>query len=154
VGTCAGWAKDEKIGAKLINARADGVATKPSFRSAFKKRRCLIPASGFFKWKTTGKAKQPYHFRRRDGKSFLFAGLWETWGDGKAPLLTCCLITTDANGTVGPVHDRMPAILAADALEPWLELATTAFRSLWRPRKILASVRTSPKRLRDGQHFG
>ena len=93
------WAADDKGGARLINARADGVATKPSFRSAFKKRRCLIPASGFYEWQTVGKAKQPYHFRRKDGKPFLFAGLWEQWGDMAAPLLATCLITTDVNAT-------------------------------------------------------
>ena len=127
-GLVPSWSPDDKGGARLINARADGVAIKPSFRSAFKKRRCLIPVSGFFEWKTTGKEKQPYHFRRPDGKPFLFAGLWESWGDMAAPLLTCCLITTDANGTVGPVHDRMPVILAGDVVGEWLDLATPADR--------------------------
>ena len=104
------------------------MATNPSFRSAFKKRQCLILACDFYEWKTTGKSKQPYHFRRRDGKPLLIAGLWEQWGDAAAPLLTCCLITTDANGTVGKVHDRMPVILAADTLGTWLDPATPAER--------------------------
>ena len=102
------------------------MATKPSFRSAFKRRRCLIAASGSYEWKAAGKAKQPYHFRRRDGKPFLFAGLWEQWAGDGPPLLTCCLITTDANGLVNPVHDRMPVILTQVAVGPWLDLATPA----------------------------
>src|SRR5207247_1467431 len=110
-GLVPSWAADDKSGAKLINARADGVAEKPSFRDAFRKRRCLIPADGFFEWKAEGKRKQPFHFHRHDRKPFLFAGLWERWTGGEgAPLLTCCLITTDANGIVSPVHNRMPVI--------------------------------------------
>ena len=127
-GLVPSWSHDDKGGARLINARADGVATKPSFRTAFKKRRCLIPVSGFFEWQTTGKAKQPYHFRRCDGKPFLFAGLWESWGDTAAPLLTTCLITTDANGTVSPFHDRMPVILSQEFADVWLDQATPADR--------------------------
>ena len=127
-GLVPSWAPDDKSGARLINARADGVATKPSIRAAFKKRRCLIPATGFYEWRTNGKAKQPFHFRRPDGKPFLFAGLWESWGDMAAPLPTTCLITTDANGTVSPFHDRMPVILDRATIDVWLDQATPADR--------------------------
>jgi putative SOS response-associated peptidase YedK len=120
------WAKDLKIGYSLINARSETVAEKPAFRSAFKSRRCLIPASGFYEWKDTGeKHKQPFHLGMRDGSLFAFAGLWERWhgGDGE-PVESCAILTTEANAVVRSVHDRMPVILAPTDFAPWLDPRT------------------------------
>jgi putative SOS response-associated peptidase YedK len=98
------WADDLKIGYKLINARADGIATKPSFRDALKKRRCLIPVTGFYEWRTEGKAKMPFHIHRADGRPFVFAGLWERWTKGETPVESCTIVTTDANEFMAPLH--------------------------------------------------
>lgn len=116
------WAKDPSIGDRMINARAETVAEKPAFRSAFRKRRCLIPASGFYEWKKTGGRKQPHYIRRRDGAPLAFAGLWERWApEGEAPLETCAIVTTDANDLLAAVHDRMPVILSPAAYDAWLD---------------------------------
>ena len=118
------WAKDESIGNKLINARAETLSEKPSFRESFKSRRCIIPASGFYEWKrqATG-AKQPYYFYLKDKEVFGFAGLWETWIDKQTgeELETCTIITTEANDVLKPVHDRMPVILKAENYDEWLD---------------------------------
>ncbi len=117
------WAKDPSIGAKLNNARAETVAEKPSFRDAFRKRRCLIPASGFYEWRREGNLKQPYYVHPALGEVFAFAGLWESWrGDG-APLETCAIVTTDANAVMAPIHDRMPVIVARQDYARWLDCA-------------------------------
>jgi len=115
------WAKDPSIGARLNNARGESVAEKPSFRSAFKQRRCLIPASGFFEWKTEGKIKQPYYFSLKSGEPMAMAGLWESWEvtDGSI-LRTVCIITTAANAIMTPIHDRMPAIISPENWQNWL----------------------------------
>ncbi len=117
------WAKDEKIGYKLINARAEGIDAKPSFREAFKRgRRCLIPADGFYEWWKGTKPKQPWRITLEDGGPFAFAGLWERWEkapDG-VPVESCTIITTAANALVAKLHDRMPVILPVDAYGPWL----------------------------------
>ncbi len=103
------WAKEPSIGAKLNNARGESVAEKPSFRDAFKRRRCLIPADGFYEWKAEGKTKQPYYISLKSGKPMAMAGLWESW---KAPdgniLRTVCVVTTAANTVMKAIHDRMP----------------------------------------------
>jgi len=112
-------AKDSKMA--QINARGDTVATKPMFRAAFKKRRCLVLADGYFEWKATGKQKQPYYFHRRDDKPFAFAGLWECWKGPDGPVESCAIITTDANELSRPVHNRMPVILPMPACDPWLD---------------------------------
>lgn len=119
-GLIPAWAKDEKIGAQLINARSETIAEKPSFRSAFKQRRCLIVADGFYEWQKIGRAKAPFHIRRRDGAPFAFAGLWERWRGGDAPLETCTIITTAANELLRPLHERMPVILAPREYGVWL----------------------------------
>jgi len=116
------WAKDAKIGYSLINARAEGVDTKPSFRAAFKSRRCLIPADGFYEWQKKGGGKQPWRITLKDGEPFAFAGLWERWDkapDG-VPVESCTIVTTSANQLVRPLHDRMPVILAPDDYAAWL----------------------------------
>jgi putative SOS response-associated peptidase YedK len=117
------WAKDAKIAYSTINARADTVATKPAFRAAFKKRRCLVLADGYYEWHTEGKEKQPFLFELDGGKPFALAGLWEWWGgpDGKSPVETCSLITAEANELCAEVHDRMPVILAATSYDKWLD---------------------------------
>lgn len=115
------WAKDPSIGAKLFNARAETVSQKPSFKNAFAKRRCLIPADGFYEWKKEGNKKIPYFFGLKSGSPFYLAGLYETW---KAPdqklVETCTIITTGANDVVKPIHDRMPVIVPKVAQELWL----------------------------------
>jgi len=118
------WAKDISIGNKMINARAETVATKPSFRTAFKKRRCLILADGFYEWKNVKGKKQPFFLTLPDGKPFAFAGLWEAWNDkGKAEQTyqSCTIITRPASESVMPVHHRMPAILNPDKYSSWLD---------------------------------
>ena len=115
------WAKDPSIGAKLSNARGETVADKPSFRDAFQRRRCLVPADGFYEWKTEDKQKQPYYFSLKSGEPFALGGVWESWRapDGNI-LRTCCLITTGPNEIMQPVHDRMPVIVSPNDYEAWL----------------------------------
>jgi putative SOS response-associated peptidase YedK len=120
-GLIPSWAKEEKTRYSMINARAETIATKPAFRSAFRHRRCLIPADGFYEWKAASGGKQPYHIRRRDGKVFAFAGLWEHWeGEQDKSIDSCTIIVTDANELVRPIHDRMPVILEPTDYETWL----------------------------------
>ncbi|AFL74949.1 SOS response-associated peptidase [Thiocystis violascens] len=126
-GLIPSWAKDRNIGYRTINARAETVAEKPSFRAAFRQRRCLIPADGFYEWQATGSGKQPYFIARRDRQPFAFAGLWETWtdpGTGKR-LDSATIIVTDANDVVSPIHDRMPVILTPAAYGVWLDPTRT-----------------------------
>jgi len=115
------WAKDPSIGAKLINARAETIAQKPGFKSAFAHRRCLIPADGFYEWKKEGNKKVPYSFFMKSGEPFVFAGLYETWiAPDKKPVNTCAIITTEANSLVAPIHDRMPVIVPQEESSKWL----------------------------------
>lgn len=139
-GLIPGWAKDPSIGHKLINARAETAATKPSFRSAFTKRRCLVPADGYYEWRRAGTARQPWLIASRDGGLMAFAGLWERWRVPEGAVLrgslaerspgdtveTFTVLTTEANETVRAVHHRMPVILAPEAFEPWLSGADVA----------------------------
>ncbi len=115
------WAKDPAIGNRMINARAESLAEKPAFRQAFRKRRCLIVADGFFEWQKVGKQKQPYYIHRHDDRPFAFAGLWESWPGTEPPLQSCTIITTDANETTRPIHDRMPVILPEQDYDEWLD---------------------------------
>lgn len=123
------WAKDPKIGSKMINARAETLAEKNAFKSAFKRRRCLIPADGFYEWKKAPDAppkakKQPYFIHRPDDEPYAFAGLWEVWkGPDKdqEPLRSCTIITTGPNAAMAAIHDRMPAILPPSAWDTWLD---------------------------------
>jgi putative SOS response-associated peptidase YedK len=117
------WAKDKKLAATLINARADTAADKPAFRDAFKRRRCLIVADGFYEWRKEGKLKQPFHIRRKDGQPFAFAGLWETWHGEQPPVASCTIVTTDANEAIRHLHERMPVILDAHDYARWLDPA-------------------------------
>jgi len=122
-GLVPAWAHDASIGHKMINARAETVADKPAFRRAFREHRCLVPADGFFEWKRTGKTREPWYIRRRDGRPMAFAGLWERWTDRASGerIASCAIITTAANGVLAPIHDRMPVILEREAYAAWLD---------------------------------
>jgi putative SOS response-associated peptidase YedK len=121
-GLVPSWAKDPAVGSRMINARAETVAEKPSFRAAFRKRRCVLPADGFYEWAKTEGGKQPYLFRLRSGQPFALAGLWETWhGAGGDVLDTCTIITTEANDVVRAAHPRMPVMLPPDTIGEWLD---------------------------------
>jgi putative SOS response-associated peptidase YedK len=116
------WAKEPNIGYKMINARAETIAAKAAIRDAVRKRRCLIPADGFYEWKKEGKAKTPFCFTLADGGLFAFAGIWDTWRSPEGQALeTCSIITTTPNSLCADVHDRMPVILADDAYDIWLD---------------------------------
>ena len=120
-GLVPSWADDPSIGYRMINARAESVAIKPAFRSAFKKGRCLIVADGLYEWKKTGKNKQPYFVRLKDDEPFAFAGLSEHWHRGDEVIDSCAIIATDANELMEGIHDRMPVILSVDDYGLWLE---------------------------------
>lgn len=127
------WAKDTSIGNRMINARSETVANKPSFRTAFKWRRCLILADGFYEWKGGKGHKQPMFLTLPDGHPFAFAGLWETWDDrGKepAPYRSGTILTREASESVMPIHNRMPVILKPDAFGPWLSRENQDVKSL------------------------
>ena len=124
------WAKDMKIGYKMINARAETLAEKPSYKHPFRKQRCLIPADGFYEWKKIGQTKQPYRFQLKSGEPFAFAGLWDQWKQGNDILYSCTIITTHPNSLVGEVHNRMPVILREDDYETWLDPEMTDLYSL------------------------
>jgi putative SOS response-associated peptidase YedK len=126
-GLVPSWAKDLSIGDRLINARAEGLASKPAYRRAFERRRCLMPADGFYEWRVVHgrKQKQPYFIARADREPMVFAGLYEVWrdrSDADAPWVrSCVIVTTDANETLAPIHDRMPVVLPETAWGEWLD---------------------------------
>jgi putative SOS response-associated peptidase YedK len=116
------WAKEPSIGNRMINARAETVAEKPAYRVSFRRKRCLIPADGFYEWQATGGPKQPFFFHRRDGHPLAMAGLWDRWDKGDhPPLETFTILTTSANEVVAPVHKRMPVILEEPVFDRWLD---------------------------------
>ena len=125
-GLVPSWAKDSSIGHRMINARAESLAEKPSFRAAYKRRRCLILADGFYEWRAIpgSKAKTPIYIRLKSGEPFAFAGLWEAWHpDQEDAILSCTIITTTPNALMGKIHDRMPVILKPEAYPLWLDPA-------------------------------
>ncbi len=140
-GLIPGWAKDPAIGARMINARAETVAEKPSFRAAFRQRRCLVAADGFYEWRKTAEGpkapKQPYYIRLESDAPFAIAGLWERWRDPAGETVeSCTLITTEANPALAPIHHRMPVILAAADYDAWLDprpASAAALHDLLRP---------------------
>lgn len=156
-GLVPAWAKDAG-GAPLANARAEGIAAKPAFRDAFRRRRCVLPASGFYEWETRGRTKWPQYFQLAGEAPCLFAGLWETWrsADG-VELQTCTIVTTRANSIVGAFHDRMPVILPPDAAARWLDPAVTepaALEPLLVPAAAAMSVRPVSPRVNSVRNDG
>jgi len=140
------WAKDAKIGYKMINAKAETVAEKPSFRAAFKKRRCLVPADAFIEWLKDGKRKRPYLISLKKSPLFAFAGLWETWDKGGELIESFTIITTDANKLLAKLHDRMPVILHPKDYQRWQRCDPDEARELLRPypAKEMQGVEVSP----------
>jgi len=136
-GLIPSWASDPAIGNRMINARAETAPDKPAFRAAFRRRRCLVAADGFYEWQRSGRGKQPYFFRTRDDRLFAFAGLWESWeGADHLAIESCTILTTEAGEPVLPIHDRMPVILAPGDYDRWLDPAVQrpdALRPLLRP---------------------
>lgn len=124
------WARDAGSGYRMINARAETVASKPAYRAAFRQRRCLIPASGFYEWKAVSGGKQPYFIGLQDQGLMAFAGLWECWQSEENRIESCSILVTDANECVRSVHDRMPVILDPQAFGPWLDPANRDLASL------------------------
>jgi putative SOS response-associated peptidase YedK len=131
------WAKDPSIGNRMINARAETVATKPAFRRAFKERRCLLLADGLYEWQRQERRKQPFYIRLRDGRPFAFAGLWEHWeGSEGMAIQSCTILTTTSNEVVGRIHDRMPVILSPTDYDRWFDPSiqeSTVLQTLLRP---------------------
>lgn len=120
-GLVPSWAKDPSVGSRMINARAETVPEKPSFRSAWKSRRCLVPVNGFYEWQRRNGRKQPWYIRMRNERPFAIAGLWERWEPSSGdPLESCTLITTGPNELLAPIHARMPAIIAPEDFDLWL----------------------------------
>lgn len=132
------WAHERGIGSKMINARSETVYDKPAFREAFRNKRCLIPADGFYEWQKRAGANQPFFFRMRDGQCFAFAGLWERWEGTGEIVESCTILTTNANDLVRPVHNRMPVILPKAGYEIWLD---TSLSQMGRVRKLLQPYR-------------
>jgi putative SOS response-associated peptidase YedK len=126
-GLIPSWAKDPKAGDRMINARAESLADKPAYERAFRRHRCLVPAEGFYEWQRRGSRKQPMFIHRRDGEPMAFAGLWAAWRDPNGDdqegdwLRSCAIVTTNANDTVAPLHDRMPVLLEERDWDRWLD---------------------------------
>ena len=133
-GLVPSWAREASVGAKMFNARSETVDTKPAFRSAFVKRRCLVPANGYYEWQVGPNGKRPHFIYPADGLPAAFAGLWETWGEDR--LLTFTILTTEAQGDLSKIHDRQPIMLAPDARDAWIDPATTPDEL----RAVLASI--------------
>jgi len=148
-GLVPSWAKDLSAGTKMINARSEGVHEKPAFREALKRRRCLVPATGFFEWKPVGKRKQPFAITLADRPLFAFAGLWESWRSAQKTIETFTIVTTDANDAVREIHDRMPVILSRDDEDAWLEAEPDAARTLLRPYEGAMNLRAVGPRVSD-----
>ena len=136
-GLIPSWAKDTKMGARLINARAETVGEKPAFRAAFRHRRCLVVADGFYEWQRQENKKQPFYFRLQNDQPFAFAGLWERWKSPEgAEIQSCTILTTEANDLLRSIHNRMPVILDPKDYDLWLDPAvqnTESLQQLLRP---------------------
>lgn len=140
-GLIPAWAEEPRVGGQMINARAESAATKPVFREAFRRRRCLVPADGFYEWKKLASGKQPYCIRRRDHEPFAFAGLWERWrgSDAYPPIESFTILTTEPNTLLRQLHDRMPVILVPDDFDLWLD------PSVQDPERLGALLSPSPE---------
>ncbi len=139
-GLIPAWARDPSIGARMINARAETLAEKPAFRTAFRARRCLVLADGFYEWeKAADGTRQPWFIHRADDAPFAFAGLWERWrGADGAAVESCVIVTTAANARLAPIHERMPVIVPPEAYDSWLDCRR------WPPERVAALLRPAP----------
>lgn len=138
-GLVPSWAKDPAVGNRMFNARAETLSEKPSFREAFRQRRCLVVADGFYEWQKSGRGRKPLRFTLKSGRPFGFAGLYETWiSPGKGPVHTCTIITTAPNDLIRPIHDRMPVIVEKGFEELWMDPRTR------NPRELLAILKPYP----------
>lgn len=149
-GFVPGWARDPGSIRQPINARGETVSAKPMFREAFRHRRCLIPADGFYEWKRAAGGKQPWRIQRADGAPFAFAGLWDSWKarDGQV-IESCAILTTEANETVRPIHDRMPVMLDIGRFGPWLEGLPVEASDLIGPYRGALSAFPVSRRIND-----
>ena len=138
-GLIPSWAKDMSMGARMINARAETVAEKPAFRSAFRQRRCLLVADGFYEWQRLEGKKQPFYFRLQDQQPFAFAGLWEHWQSPEGDSIdSCTILTTQANELLSSIHDRMPVILPPSSYDLWLD------RTVRQPEQLQSLLQPYP----------
>jgi len=129
-GLIPSWSKDPRIGNRMINARAETVAEKPAFRTAFKRRRCIVLADGFFEWRRTDDGKIPYFISMKNRQPFAMAGLWERWSGADSPIESCTIITTAANRMMTSLHDRMPVILSTENTRRWIDTADDSREAL------------------------
>lgn len=141
-GLIPAWARDPSMGRRLFNARSETASSKPSFREAYRRRRCLVPADGFFEWDRSGGRARPVLYRLRAERPMALAGLYEHWraAPGHEPVPTCTILTTDANDLIRPVHPRMPVILDRESARRWLD------PSLWSPADLQPLLRPCPAR--------
>lgn len=150
-GLVPSWSKDAAAGTRMINARSETAAQKPYFRNAFRSRRCVVPATGFFEWKGEPGRKQPFAITAADQPLFAFAGLWESWHDKSEPqapaLETFTILTTEPNEAVAAIHDRMPVILPADRVQDWLTATSAAAQALLAPYAGQVAIRAVSKRV-------
>jgi putative SOS response-associated peptidase YedK len=149
-GLVPSWADDPKIGSRMINARSETVATRPAFREAFVRRRCLVPADGFFEWQKVGDAKQPYFIHAADESPLVFAGLWERWRREEETVESFTILTTEANASMRSLHDRMPAILSPAAWPAWLDTGQSDASTLG---SMLAPASANPASKTSRAHF-
>ena len=148
-GLVPAWAKDPAVGNRMINARAETAADKPAFRTALRRRRCLVAADGFYEWQTLGNRRQPMFIHLRDDRPLAFAGLWESWeGAGHSALESFTILTTAANDLVRPIHDRMPVIVAPEDYARWLDPAVQT------PEPILPLLRPYSSELLEAYAVG
>ena len=150
------WAKDLKVGTKMINARSEEAASKPAFREALKSRRCVVPATGFYEWRDEAGRKQPYAITLPGADLFAFAALWERWkpGGGEFPIETFTIMTTEANEQVAKIHDRMPVILPLDAVDTWIFGAPDEARKLFGPYAGALEARPVGRYVSNVNHEG
>jgi putative SOS response-associated peptidase YedK len=157
------WARDESIGNRMINARAETLSTNAAFREAFEQRRCLVPVSGFYEWRREARVSTPWYVESTDGEPFALAGLWARWRPGNAgkdaaPLDSCTIITTPANAVLAPIHDRMPVILPAEAFAAWLDPhahdASALSRWLEPPQSQKLTARVVSRAVNDARSEG
>lgn len=136
------WARDPSIGARLVNARCETLAEKPAFRQAFRRRRCLLPANGFYEWQASRDGargrRQPFYAHRRDGALLAMAGLYELWRGPQGAIASCCIVTTAANATMAAIHDRMPVLLDGAARSAWMDPAARE------PQELAPLLRACP----------